>query len=261
MIDKIYYINLDHRLDRKEHIEKLLTDSFTMLKNQLDAVGMEYKKHTKILAELSSDIEYYRELLYSDSDDESEEDKSSSSEETHKRTPYELKAIYSARIKETEEELEKTFLAIHPEENHAIDTLPAGTVVEIPDEAFYDWTEQGCTLAYFQALQESVDLFLMHQNIGKAMDYIAIIHSKMGLDMGAAIKSIPKSVNSTTVDIAQGLYAELSRVPEHYSKIPGSEKFNYQLSTSDHHPDDNSGSGAIITSPKKDDDTKHSNIE
>lgn len=27
MIDKIYYINLDHRLDRKEHIEKLLTDS------------------------------------------------------------------------------------------------------------------------------------------------------------------------------------------------------------------------------------------
>lgn len=27
MISKVYFINLDHRIDRKEHIEKLLTDS------------------------------------------------------------------------------------------------------------------------------------------------------------------------------------------------------------------------------------------
>ena len=230
-------------------IKALLERSFNNLISELQKVVIETKAIKLKLEELHSEIVYYQELLYSD--EESEEEENDSLYGNSEIDLYVFREKIDNNIDETNAQLESTFIAMESPTN----SLSS-------DEVAYDLTGQGCTLAYFEALKKSIDLYIINDNLEKAVDHIKTIYSNMRLPMEEAIGSIPKSENRTNPpNIPQGLYAESASHPGSYSKIPGSEKFNYQFSTSDDSPDDNSGSGAIAIFPKKNDDAKHSNID
>lgn len=240
--------NKEGPIINKPKILKLLLDSIHLLCQSLQKISTETEESYTILKEKQDDIEYYQELLYSDSDDESEKE-SNSSEYSDEVNLYESKKLYTSRIKEIEEDLDKIFITIDSEETISSEAL---------DKAHYNWEVQGNELAYYQELLQSMDISIIQKNINTAMDYIVVIHSKME-NMEAAIECIPTNSTST---ISEGLY-ELNEdtTTGSYSKIPDSKESSYQLSYSDYSTDDDKGAGAILISSGNEEHNKDTNIE